>query len=180
MRGKEGFFAGAKARAERETVQRVAGAIGPSLERIGAAEAHAERNYRSGVEGQRAVDATGIPRLSATAEAATGAVAAAPDEKARATVWRAVQADGRVAAELRAVGAAVQQRFGEEGVHAMLRTGGRLGAVTASSIAPEQRLELDRVAELTAVMKACERACVSLAQRQAETERQGQRRGMRM
>ena len=37
LRGKEGFFAGAKTRAERETTQRAAGAIGPSLERIGAA-----------------------------------------------------------------------------------------------------------------------------------------------
>ncbi len=84
LRGKEGFFAGAKARAERETAQRVAGAIGPSLERIGAAEARAERNYRTGVEGQRAADATGIPRLSAAAEAAIGVMATAKDDQARA------------------------------------------------------------------------------------------------
>ena len=68
LRGKEGLFAGAKARAEREAAQRAAGAIGPSLERIGEAEARAERTYRTGVDARRAADATGIPRLSATAE----------------------------------------------------------------------------------------------------------------
>ena len=43
LRGKEGFFAGATARAERVAAQRTAGAMRPSLERIGEAEARAER-----------------------------------------------------------------------------------------------------------------------------------------
>ena len=43
LRGKVGFFAGAKTRAERDAAQRAGGAIRPSLERIGAAEARAER-----------------------------------------------------------------------------------------------------------------------------------------
>ncbi len=180
LRGKEGFFAGATARAEREAAQRAAGAIGPSLERIGEAEARAERSYRTGVDAQRAADATGIPRLSATAEAAIGVVAVAPDEKARAGASRAVQADERVAVELRAFGAAVEQRFGEEGVRAMLRAGGQPGFVTVPSVTPEQRQELDRVAELTAALKAGERAGANLVRREAENERQEQRRRMRM
>ena len=180
LRGREGFFAGAKSRTEREAALRAAGAIGLSLERIGEAEARAERTYRTGVDAQRKADATGIPRLSATAEAAIGIVAGALDEKARAEAWRTVQADERVAGELRAFGAAVEQRFGEEGVRAMLRAGGRPGAVTAASVALEKRPELDRVAELTAVMKIGERASAGLAQRQAESQRQGQRRGLWM
>ena len=180
LRGKEGFFAGAKARAEREVAQRAAGAIGPSLDRIGAAEARAERTWRTGVEAQRAADTTGIPLLSAAAEAAINTVAAAVDEKARAAAWRAVQAEERVAGELRAFGAAVEQRFGEEGVRAMLRAGRRPGAVTAASVAPEQRPALDQVAGLTAALKAGERASAAAAQREAEGERQGQRRGLRM
>ncbi len=48
--------------------------------------------------------------------------------------------------------AAVVQRFGEEGVRQMLRTGGRPGAINASSIAPEQQPAVDRVAELTATL----------------------------
>ncbi len=44
----------------------------------------------------------------------------------------------------------------------------------------EQRPALDRVAQLTATMKQGERAGAGLAQREAERERQGQHRGMRM
>ena len=180
LRGKEGLFAGAKAQAERAAAKRTAAAIGPNLERIGEAEARAERSYRMGVDAQRAADATGIPRLSTAAEAAIGVVAAAPDEKARAEAWRAVQADERVAGELRAFGAAVEQRFGEEGVRSMLRAGGRPDAVTATSVAPEQRPQLDRVAELTSIWKRSEQADASLAQREAQSERQGQRKSQRM
>ena len=180
LRGKEGLFAGAKARAEREAAKRAAGAIGPSLERIGEAEARAERTYRTGVEGQRTADTTGIPRLSTAAESAIGVMAAAKDEKAHAEAWRAVQQDKQVAGELRAFGAAVERRFGEDGVRAMLRAGGRPGAVTAPSVAAEQRPTLDRVAEVTTIMRAGERAGASLAQREAESQRQGQCRGLRM
>ncbi len=180
LRGKVGLFAGTKARAEREAAQRAAGAIGPSLERIGAAEARAERGWRTGMDAQRKADATGIPRLSAAAEAAIGAVAVAKDDHTKGEAWRAVQADKVVAGELRAFGAAVEQRFGEEGVRAMLRAGGRPGAVMAASVGPEQRQALDRVAGLTAALKAGERARASLAQQEAEGERQGQRRGQRI
>ena len=129
---------------------------------------------------QRVADATGIPRLSAAAETAIGVMAAAPEEKVRGETWRTVQADARVAGELRAFGAAIEQRFGKEGVRAMLRAGGRPGAVTMPSVTPGQRPALDRVAELTTAMKAGERAGASLAQREAESQRQGQGRGLRM
>lgn len=109
-----------------------------------------------------------------------GAVRAAPDEKARGEAWGAMQKDERVVAELSAFGAAATKRFGEEGVRAMLRTRGRPGAIMAASVTAEQRPELDRVAELTVAIKAGERASVSLTQRQAESERQGQRRRMRI
>ena len=95
LRGKEGLFAGAKARAERAAAQRAAGAIGASLERIGAAEARAERTYRTSVEAQRAADATGIPRLSETAMAAIGAMSMAKEDRERAEAWRAAQAKSR-------------------------------------------------------------------------------------
>ena len=71
----------------------------------------------------------------------------------------------------------MKQRFGEEGVRAMLRAEGRPGAVTESSVKPEQRPELDHVAGMTAILKQGERAAANVAQRQAESERQGQRRG---
>ncbi len=56
-------------------------------------------------------DVTDLPRLSAPAEVAIGAVAAATDEKDWAEAWRAVQQDKKVVSELRTFGAAVEQRF---------------------------------------------------------------------
>ncbi len=180
LRGKVGWLASSAAKQERAGAERAAGAVPGSLERIGEAESRAERAYRVGVEGQRAADATGIPRLSVAAEAAIGALRAAPDEKARGEAWRAVQKNERVANELGSFGTAIAQRFGDEGVRQMLRAAGRAGAVTAASVAPEQQPALDGVAELTTVMKQGERANANLAQHRAESERQGQRRGLRM
>jgi len=180
LRGKVGWFASAIAKQERANAERAAGALPGSLARIGTAEGWAERAYRGSVEGQRAADAAGIQRLSPAAEATLGAVAAAGTEQARGQAWRVVQADTPVAAELERFGAAVERRFGAEGVRAMLRAEGRAGAVTSASIAVEQRPALDRVAQLTATMKHGERAGASLAQREAECEHQGQRRGLRM
>ncbi len=62
----------------------------------------------------------------------------------------------------------------------MLRAEGRAGAVTSASVAPEQQPALDRVAQLTATLRQGERAGADLAQREAEREHQGQRRGLRM
>ena len=64
----------------------------------------AERTYRGSVDTQCAADA-----------------AAAGDAQVRGVVWRAVQADTPVAAEL--------ERFGAEGVRAMLRAEGQAGHV---------------------------------------------------
>jgi hypothetical protein len=179
LRGKQGLFVGAKARAEREAALRAAAAIGPSLERIGAAEAAAERTYRTSVAQQRAADATGVPRLSAAAETAIGVMLATQDDRACGEAWRAAQADQGVAGELHAFRAAVAQRFGDEGVRAMLRAGRWPDAASAASITPEQRPALGRVAELIVAVNAGERANASLDRRETESERQGLRRGMR-
>ncbi len=180
LRGKVGWLASGGAKQERANAERAAGALPGSLTRIGTAEGWAERAYRGNVEGQRAADATGIPRLSTAAETATDALRVAPDEKSRAEAWRVVQADKPVAAELDTFRQAVEQRFGEEGVRQMLRTGGRPGAVMSASVSPEQRPALDQVAQLTTTFSSGERAGAAAAQREAESERQGQRRGLRM
>lgn len=172
LRGKVGWLASGAAKQERANAERAAGALPGSLARIGTAEGWAERAYLGSVEAQRAADAAGIPRLSPAAEAVLGAVAAAGDEQVRGASWRAVQADQPVAAEL--------ERFGAEGVRAMLRAEGRAGAVASATVAPEQRPALDRVAQLTATLKQGERAGAVLAQCEAERERQEQRRGLRM
>ena len=178
LRGKDGLFVGAKARAEREAAQRAVGALAPSLGRIGDAEARAAQTYRMGVDTQRTADATGIPRLSAAADAAIGAMAKATDEKAWAKVWRTTQGDPSIAAELQAFRTAVIQRFGEEEVRAMLRGQGQPGVVAA--MAPEQQRAVDQVTQLIATLSQGERAHKAMTRHESESERQTQRRGPRL
>jgi Ti-type conjugative transfer relaxase TraA len=92
LRGKVGFFAGAKAKAERANAERAAGAVAPSLERIGAAEVRAAQTYRANVAAQRKADATPIPKLTERAQTAgphwQRRVAAAPDDAAATFIPR--------------------------------------------------------------------------------------------
>jgi len=122
LQGRAGLLAGSKGRQERDRAERVAAAVGPAVSRVGEAKTSAAQVYRETVEAQRAADATGIPRLSESAQAALGAVAAAKDDAGRAEAWNAVQRDEPVAREISAFSAAVEKRFGEEGVRAMLHT----------------------------------------------------------
>jgi hypothetical protein len=57
----------------------------------------------------------------------------------------------------------------------MQRSEGRAGAVGDPSIAPDQQTTLDRVAALTAGLKASQREAAAITQREAETERRGLR-----
>src|SRR5271165_2415886 len=161
LRGKLGIFAGA-ARQEREGALRAAGAMPDSLARIGRAVGAAERTYRASVEAQLAADAVGIPRLSARAGAAIGAVTAANDDAARRMAWNAAQGEPDIRAELVAFRAAVEQRFGAETVRAMLRAEGRAGAVHLPGMAYEQRA-VDQVALVIAGLRQGERAAARSA-----------------
>ena len=60
------------------------------------------------MEAQRQADATPIPKLGERAEAAVAALAAAPDDKARAALWRGMMTDKTIGGEL--------QRFGGDAV----------------------------------------------------------------
>jgi hypothetical protein len=95
-------------------------------------------------------------------------------------VWNAVQKDEKVAAELGMFRTAVLQRFGDNGMRQMLRAAGQAGVVNTPSVTPMQQKELNQVIALTATLRQGERAAASVAQRQADSERQGQRRGLRM
>lgn len=120
-----------------------------------------------------------MPRLSADAEAALVALRSAPDETVRGKVWQAVEKSGAIAAELDAFRAAVERRFGAEGVREMLRAGGRAGVVSASSVGAGQRAALDQVAERISTLWSGEKAG-SVAQHQAERQQLGLRQGPRM
>ncbi|MBV8915514.1 MAG: AAA family ATPase, partial [Acetobacteraceae bacterium] len=177
LRGKVGWLASGAAKQERARAERAAGALPGSLQRIGDAEGSAARAYSASVDAQRAADRTGVPRLSADAEAALAALRSAPDQTARAAVWQAVEKSDAIAAELGAFRGTVERRFGAEGVRQMLRTEGRAGAVSAPSVTAGQRTALDQVAERISTMWSGEKAA-SAAEHQAE--RLGLRQGPRM
>ena len=81
-----------------------------------------------------------------------------------------------IAAELGVFRGAVERRFGAEGVRQMLRTEGRAGAVSVSSVTVGQRAALDQVAERISTMWSGDKAA-SAAEHQAERQqlRQGPR-----
>jgi hypothetical protein len=159
LRGRTGLFASARAKAERAMAEGTAGAIAPGLERIAAAEARAALTYRDSVAAQRKADAIPIPKLSERAEAAVATLAAAGNEKARASLWRSVTADPALGPELQHFSDAVQRRFGAETVRAMLRSQG--GLAEAPSVAREHRTALAGVSRAVHTLKQGEFADIS-------------------
>jgi Ti-type conjugative transfer relaxase TraA len=181
LRGKTGFFAGAQAKADRATAERVAGAIAPALDRIARVESRAAETYRTAVADQRRADAVAIPSLSTRANEAVSALAAAPDNKTRAALWRGIAADqgfGGVGEELGRFGEAVRQRFGDDVVRAMRRGQGE--SIEVASIGPEHRAALNLVSRTVHVLGEAKlaREHEVRAERLAQRQTLGHRRGL--
>jgi Ti-type conjugative transfer relaxase TraA len=161
--GKTGLFAGGAAREERANAVRVAESIGPGLARLGEAEAFSARDYRAGVEKQLQADATGVPRPSERAQAAVDAASTAKTDKERAEVWKAATSDKAVAGELKAFAVAMEKRFGEDGVRAIVRAeqvGGK-AFEGGASVAPAERQAAAEAGRVTSIIKSGERALAS-------------------
>ena len=137
------------------------------------------RDYRAGVEKQLQADATGIPKLSERAQVAIGAVRAAKTDKERAEAWKATTSDKAVAGELTAFAAAMEKRFGEDGVRAMVRADqpGAKAFEGGASVAPAERQAAAEAGRAMATVKSGERAVekVAQAERVAERATQGAR-----
>jgi Ti-type conjugative transfer relaxase TraA len=161
--GKTGLFAGAAAKEDRANALRVAEAIGPGLARLGEAEASTARDYRAGVEKQLQADATGVPRPSERAQAAIDAASAAKTDKERAEVWKAATSDKAVAGELTAFAAAMEKRFGADGVRAMVRADqpGAKAFEGGASVAPAEHQAAAEAGRATSIIKSGERALAS-------------------
>ncbi|MDN3562829.1 Ti-type conjugative transfer relaxase TraA, partial [Paeniroseomonas aquatica] len=198
LRGKVGWFASAAAKAERDAAARSAGSIGPGLVQLREAEERAGGAYTRSVEAQRVRDAVEIPGLSVEAWAAVRAVEAAArqgtegrptatqgaeywarqagvDEQV-GTAWaREIGRRPAVAAELAAVTAAAERRFGGDGL-TRLRRGGRELHSGEESLARVVGVESQGLIAYVGREHAAER------QREAEQKRLGLRqgRGMRM
>jgi Ti-type conjugative transfer relaxase TraA len=168
LRGKTGFFAGKQAKADRVAAERAAWAIASALDRIAAAENRAAEIYRRDV---------GVPKLGQRTEAAIAALAAAPDDKARAAAWRGISEDQALGGEVERFREAVRQRFGDDAVRTMMRSG-TVPTDTAAQ-GPEHRAALRTVSRTVHVLEEGEFArekqvrVERLAQRQALGHRHG-------
>jgi hypothetical protein len=175
-RGKTGFFAGAQAKADRAAAERAAWAIAPALDRIATAESRAAQTYRTVVDDQRRADAVGVPKLGRLAEAAVAALAAAPDDKARAAAWRGMSEDQVVGEEVGRFREAVRQRFGDDAVRAMRRSLG--GPIEVASVQPDHRVALSAVSRTVHVLEEGKLAREHEVRAERFAQRQALRRGL--
>jgi hypothetical protein len=159
LRGRTGLFARSQAKIDRSMAEGTTSAIAPALHRIEAAEARAAEGYRRSVEAQLRADATPIPKLSERAEAAIAALATAPDEKTRATLWRGLTTDQTLGPELQRFSDAVRQRFGDEIVRAMMRSQGE--PTEAPSVLRPYQAALAGVSRAVHTLKQVEFAAIS-------------------
>ena len=108
-------------------------------------------------------DATGIPKLSERAQIAIDAASAAKTDKERAEAWKAATSDKAVAGELTAFAAAMEKRFGADGVRAMVRADqpGAKAFEGGASVAPAERQAAAEAGRATSIIKSGERALAS-------------------
>ena len=181
LQGRTGLLAGAAARAERARAEIVADALADNVRRVAEAEGLAEHAYRRSVEEQRRADAVPIPALSERALAALQAIGSARGQTAQAEAYEALRADRDLHREVRAFTAAMEQRFGADGVRAITRAEGQAGAFRSRSVAPQHQDALDRAARALHSVKLGERMTATREAERAdarESLRQG--RGARM
>jgi BID domain of Bartonella effector protein (Bep) len=174
LRGREGLFAGARGRAERQAAIRAAAAIGPNVTRLAEAEMEAAQGYRASVTAQLKADRTAIPKLSKQAVAGLRLGAAAKTDQARTEAYRALTADAGLKPEVDAFRQSVEARFGEEGARAMARAEAAGKAFTHASVPKVQQGALDVATKLYAAARGGERLVIRAGEAERLSARQTQ------
>ncbi|MBC9179114.1 Ti-type conjugative transfer relaxase TraA [Pseudoroseomonas ludipueritiae] len=196
LRGGDGLFSGRGAQLERASAVSAVRSVASGLEREAAARQRAGETYQTEVAAQRVRDAVEVPGLSQRAWRAVEALeqaraASRPPEanKAPQAYWQAlagrpdpalaeawqrvVRRQPEVAAELRAVAAAAEQRLRPQGVEQSLT------AKAAEAVAPSRK-GLAGIGRAVAVLREGQRAVEAQERIQARTqEAEQQRLGIR-
>jgi Ti-type conjugative transfer relaxase TraA len=167
LRGREGFFAGAKAREERTAAEQAAAAIGPNIVRTAEFENRAEQSYRAEVEKQMKADAVEVRDVSDRAKAALGKIATAKDDRERAEAFKAVSADQAVSGEVAIFRKSIESRFGEDGAREIARATASGKSFDHPSVPKSEQGRLGEAARLYSAARSGEVA----SKQQAETER---------
>jgi hypothetical protein len=150
--GRDGIFAGPSAQLDRAYAIIAARSVGDSLRRIAEAERRAESQFRENVAAQLQRDRVGVPKLSAEAAAVLEAVHAARTEQpgeswyvadtrdrpAVARAWEMGRRDPAIAAEIDRFEKAAEQRLGEEGITAALRSAHEGSSFSVPGVEPGQ------------------------------------------
>ncbi len=174
LRGRQGLFAGGKARTERQAAIRAAAAIGPNVTRVVEAEVQATQGYCSSVAAQLKADRTVIPKLSEEAMAGLRLVAAAKTDEARTEGYRRLTANAGLKREVDAFRQSVEARFGEEGARAMARAAEAGTPFAHVSVPDAQQSALEAAAKLYAAARSGERVVVRAAEVERLSARQTQ------
>jgi Ti-type conjugative transfer relaxase TraA len=178
LRGGQGFFAGTKAREEREAATRAAAAVGPNIVRTAEFESKAAHVYRADVEKQMKADAIEVRDVSERAKTALVRVAEAKDDGKRAEAFQALAADAELSRELSAFRKAVETRFGEEGAREIVRATAAGKTFEHPSVTQSSQSSLDQVTRIYSVARSGDREMARLAETEHHAERQSQ--GARM
>ncbi|MER8671403.1 AAA family ATPase [Mesorhizobium sp. M1156] len=171
LRGREGFFAGARAREERTDAQEAAAAIGPNIVRTAEYENRAAQAYRAEVEKQMKADAVEVTDVSDRAKAALGKFAMAKDDRERAEAFKVVSADQEVSREVATFRKSIEARFGEDGAREIARATASGKPFEHPSVPKSEQGRLDETAKLYSAARSGEVA----SRQQAETERLAER-----
>ncbi|MER9420683.1 AAA family ATPase [Mesorhizobium sp. M0306] len=167
LRGREGFFAGARAREERTEAQQAAAAIGPNIVRTAEYENRAAQAYRSDVEKRMRADAVEVRDVSDRAKAALGKIAMAKDDRERAETFKMVSADQVVSREIATFRKSIEARFGEDGAREIARATASGKSFEHPSVPKSDQVRLGEAAALYSAARSGEVA----SRQEAETER---------
>lgn len=166
LRGREGLFAGPKAREERQAAQRAAAAIGLNVVRTAELEHRSAQNYRTDVQRQMRADAVEVRDVSDQTKQALATVSAAKDAGERAEAFKTISLDPTINDEIAMFKKSVEARFGEEGVRTILRADAAGKTFEHPSVKRSQQGGLDEATKIYSATRQGERA--RLAQAEAE------------
>jgi Ti-type conjugative transfer relaxase TraA len=174
LQGKAGLFVSASGRGAREQAERVAEAVGPAVARRGQAESFAAKAFSDAFDARRIAEATGVPALSDMARAAIGVVAGAGDDAGRVAAWRALQADKPIAGEVSGFMAAVEKRFGSDGLRSFDRLGTIEGAGGGAGAQAFSGAVLGPIGKIVQAVRGAERSLASETMKLSLSQKLGQ------
>lgn len=170
LRGRDGFFAGARARDERDGAERAAAAIGPNVARTAEFENRAAQVFRADIERQMKADAVEVMDVSDRAKAALARVTGAKDDREQAEAFKALSADPEIATFRKSI----EARFGDEGARDMARAVAVGRASEHPSVAPAQQTRLDEAAKVYSVARHVEHMQTQHAEAERLTAQESQ------